>query len=151
MCDRNQGQITIAGHTQQLFTHLSQGQKLPAGSDVNVCGNRQRQPVKSTSKGLESNATPSCGECGAPPRCHCSQCLHSVQTVQHVCKQEIGTNLFDATVYLLIFCWSSACLLTECSVIEPHPFSRTDTPHKSSLALYISSLSISHFNPSCLW
>lgn len=27
----------------------------------------------------------------------------TAQTIQHVCKQENGTNLFDTTVYLLIY------------------------------------------------
>lgn len=66
---QTRGQAILTGHTQQLFTHLSQGQESPVESGVNVCGlwkenpHRHRQNLlKSTEKGLESNPTPSCEE-----------------------------------------------------------------------------------------
>lgn len=124
MEDRSPSQDTHT-HTHQLFTHLSQGQELPMESDISVDFGKSRTDTGRTCKihtpGIEPNTFLQRGECGAPPRWHRSQCLHSVQTVQHVHKQEIGTNLFDTTVYLLIFHWSSTYLLTEFSVAMHHP------------------------------
>lgn len=114
-------------HTHQLFTHLSQGQELPMESDISVDFGKSHTDTGRTCKihterpGIEPNTFLQRGECGVPPRWHHSRCLHSVQTVQHVHKQEIGTNLFDTTVYLLIFRWSSTYLLTEFSVAMHHP------------------------------
>lgn len=146
---RNRGQVTF-GDTRTTYSHTYRKVKsyqwevtwtfVDWGRDP---AETEGKPVKSTQKGLESNPTPSCEAASVkplppphPPGCHCSYCLHSVQTVQRVCANR---NLGQIYLTRLHICWFSSGRLRVYSLsifaVVPHPLSIKKPPPPQNIDL----------------